>query len=235
MLSPDRIGNPNLVPELATGLDIAYENYLTNDGVFSVGLFQRNLKDVVRNVTTLRNVSLASAPRWITEPQNFSDAVTRGVELEVRGRAAELMPQLLSNAKALNLRASLSIYRSNVAALSGPNNRLDGQQPWSANLGFDQRISGLPLNVGGNLSITPAYDTRQTVDQYFKRSRARGIDLFAMMFLSPTMSLRASASAGTQQFGPPNLTTTTLLANGDYARVTRYEKPQVNLTLDMRL
>jgi outer membrane receptor for ferrienterochelin and colicins len=235
MLSPDRIGNPNLVPELATGLDIAYENYLTNDGVFSVGLFQRNLKDVVRNVTTLRNVSWANAPRWITEPQNFSDAVTRGVELEVRGRAAELMPQLLSNAKALNLRASLSIYRSNVAALSGPNNRLDGQQPWSANLGFDQRISGLPLNVGGNLSITPAYDTQQTVDQYFKRSQARGIDLFAMMFLSPTMSLRASASAGTQQFGPPNLTTTTLLANGDYARVTRYEKPQVNLTLDMRL
>jgi iron complex outermembrane receptor protein len=235
MLSPDRIGNPNLVPELATGLDIAYENYLTNDGVFSIGLFQRNLKDVVRNVTTLRNVSWANAPRWITEPQNFSDAVTRGVELEVRGRAAELMPQLLGNAKALNLRASLSIYRSNVAALSGPNNRLDGQQPWSANLGFDQRISGLPLNVGGNLSITPAYDTQQTVDQYFKRSQARGIDLFAMMFLSPTMSLRASASAGTQQFGPPNLTTTNLLANGDYARVTRYEKPQVNLTLDMRL
>ena len=234
-LSPDRIGNPNLVPELATGLDIAYENYLTNDGVFSVGMFQRNLTNVVRNVTTLRQVTWANAPRWVTEPQNFSDAVTRGLEFELRGRAAELMPQLLSSAKALNLRASVSIYRSNVSALAGPNNRLDGQQPWSANVGFDQRISGLPLNVGGNFSYTPSYVTVQTADQVFKRTKARTVDMFAMMFLSPTMSLRASASAGAQQFGPPNLTTTTLLGNGDYSRVTRYEKPQVNLTLDMRL
>jgi iron complex outermembrane receptor protein len=112
---------------------------------------------------------------------------------------------------------------------------LDGQQPWSANLGFDQRISGLPLNVGGNLGITPGYDTRQSVDQVFKRSMARSLDLFAMMFLSPTMSLRAAASAGVQQFGPPNGTTTTLYSNGDYISTERYAKPQLNLSLDMRL
>ncbi len=234
-LSPDRIGNPNLVPELATGLDIAYENYLTNEGIFSVGVFQRNLTNVVRNVTSLRSVDWASAPRWVTEPQNFSDAVTRGIEFELRGRASELMPQLLSHAKALNLRASLSIYHSNLKALAGPDNRLDGQQPWSTNLGFDQRISGLPLNVGGNFSYTPSYDTRQTTEQLFKRSKARSIDVFAMMFLSPTVSLRAAARAGTQQFGPPNLTTLTMLSNGDYSRVSRYEKPQLNLTMDIRL
>ena len=75
-LSPDRIGNPGLAPELATGLDIAYENYLSNDGILSVGLFHRNLTNVVRNLTVLRQVSWANAPRWITQPQNFSDAVT---------------------------------------------------------------------------------------------------------------------------------------------------------------
>jgi iron complex outermembrane receptor protein len=119
--------------------------------------------------------------------------------------------------------------------LPGPNNRLDGQQPWSANLGFDQRISGMPLSVGGNLSITPGYDTRQSAEQWLKRSSAKGIDLFAMMPLSPTMSLRAAASAGVQQFGPPNGTAQILLSNGDYTRTDRYAKPQLNLTLDMRL
>lgn len=119
-LSPDRIGNPALSPELATGLDIAYENYLSNDGVFSVGIFHRNLTNVVRNLTELRNVSWATAPRWITQPQNFSDAVTSGLEFELRGRASDLMPQLLGNAKALNLRSSFSIYRSSIAALPGP-------------------------------------------------------------------------------------------------------------------
>jgi outer membrane receptor for ferrienterochelin and colicins len=234
-LAPDRIGNPTLSPELATGLDIAYENYLSNDGIFSVGVFHRNLTNVVRNLTELRNVPWAAAPRWITQPQNFSNAVTSGLEFELRGRASDLMPQLMGNAKGLNLRSSLSFYRSSIAALPGPNNRLDGQQPWSANLGFDQRISGLPLSVGGNLSITPGYDTRQTTEQYFKRSSTKGIDLFAMMPLSPTMSLRAAASAGVQQFGPPNGSTQTLMSNGDYILTDRYAKPQLNITLDMRL
>jgi outer membrane receptor for ferrienterochelin and colicins len=234
-LAPDRIGNPTLSPELATGLDIAYENYLSNDGIFSVGVFHRNLTNVVRNLTELRNVPWAAAPRWITQPQNFSNAVTSGLEFELRGRASDLMPQLMGNAKGLNLRSSLSFYRSSIAALPGPNNRLDGQQPWSANIGFDQRISGLPLSVGGNLSITPGYDTRQTTEQYFKRSSTKGIDLFAMMPLSPTMSLRAAASAGVQQFGPPNGSTQTLMSNGDYILTDRYAKPQLNITLDMRL
>ncbi len=234
-LAPDRMGNPALAPELATGLDIAYENYLNNDGIFSVGVFHRNLTNVVRNVTELRTVSWANAPRWISQPQNFSDAVTSGLEFELRGRASDLMPTLLGTAKALNIRTSLSIYNSSIAALNGPNNRLDGQQPWSANFGFDQRIAGLPLSIGGNLSYTPGYETRQTVDQLLKRSSARSIDLFAMMFLSPTMSFRAAASAGVQQFGPPNGTNFTQYANGDYLRSDRYAKPQLNLSLDMRL
>ena len=234
-LSPDRLGNPGLTPELATGLDIAYENYLSNDGIFSVGLFHRQLTNVVRNITELRQVSWATAPRWISQPQNFSDAVTQGVEFELRGRAADLVPQVFSQVKGLNLRSSLSIYSSSIAALAGPNNRLDGQQPWSANLGFDHRFSGLPLTVGGNLSMTPGYETRQTVDQWLKRSVSRGVDLFATLPVSPTMLFRVAASAGVQQFGPPNGITLTQLANGDYVRTDRYAKPQLNLSLDMRL
>lgn len=234
-LAPDRMGNPALTPELATGLDIAYENYLTNDGIFSIGIFHRNLTNVVRNVTELRTVSWANAPRWISQPQNFSDAVTSGIEFELRGRASDLMPKLLGTAKALNIRTSLSIYNSSIAALNGPNNRLDGQQPWSANFGFDQRITGLPLSIGGNFNYTPGYDTRQTEDLVLKRSSARSVDVFALMFLSPTMSFRAAASAGVQQFGPPNGVNFSQYANGDYLRTDRYAKPQLNLSLDMRL
>ena len=234
-LAPDRMGNPALTPELATGIDIAYENYLTNDGIFSIGIFHRNLTNVVRNVTELRTVSWANAPRWISQPQNFSDAVTSGLEFELRGRASDLMPKLLGTAKALNIRTSLSIYNSSIAALNGPNNRLDGQQPWSANFGFDQRITGLPLSIGGNFNYTPGYDTRQTEDLVLKRSSARSVDVFALMFLSPTMSFRAAASAGVQQFGPPNGVNFSQYANGDYLRTDRYAKPQLNLSLDMRL
>ena len=238
-LAPDRIGNPLLAPELATGLDIAYENYLANGGLVSIGVFHRRLTDVVRNLVTLRTVPWAAVPRWVSAPLNFSDATTSGIELEAKGSAADLLPKaaagLLPNARALNLRAAVNLYRSSVAALPGPDNRLDGQQPWSATLGFDQRLTGLPINLGGSLGLTPAYDTQVSLDQRVLRSRVRSIDLFAQMPLRPGLSLRLAASAGVQPFGPPNQTTNTVLANGDFSSVERHTRPQVSMSLDMRL
>ncbi|MEN9419920.1 MAG: Vitamin transporter BtuB [Pseudomonadota bacterium] len=234
-LAPDRTGNPALRPELATGLDVALERYLPGGGMWSVGLFHRQITGLVRNVTTLQTVPWATVPRWVSQPVNFSEATTSGIELEVRGRAAELLPALLGDFKALNLRASVNLYRSSVAALPGPDNRLDGQQPWSATLGFDQRITGLPLNIGGSVSLTPAYDTLLTADQLQQRSRVRSMDLFAQWIFRPGLSMRVAASAGVQQFGPPNGTVRTVLANGDFSANERYNRPQLNVSVDMRL
>lgn len=238
-LAPDRIGNPALTPELATGLDIAYENYLPGGGLLSVGMFHRRLTGVVRSVVTLRQVPWAAVPRWVSEPLNFSDASTSGLEFEAKGNAIDLLPKAVSdlvpNARTLNLRASANLYRSKVAAAPGPDNRLDGQQPWSATFGFDRRLTGLPLNLGGSVSFNPAYDTRLTADQLVQRSGTRSIDLFAQLALRPGLSVRLAASAGVQPFGPPNQTTNTVLANGDFSSIERHTKPQFNLSLDMRL
>jgi iron complex outermembrane receptor protein len=190
---------------------------------------------VVRNVTTLQPVAWSTVPRWVAQPVNFSGATTSGIELELRGRAPELLPTLLADAKSLNLRASVNLYRSRVQALPGPDNRLDGQQPWTATLGFDQRLSGLPLTLGGSLSVNPAYDTRLTLDQWQERSGTRTMDLFAQWFFRPGLSMRLATSAGVQPFGPPNSQTLTRLANGDFTRVDRSTGPQLNLSLDMRL
>jgi iron complex outermembrane receptor protein len=234
-LAPDRMGNPSLRPELATGLDVAMERYLPGGGMWSVGLFHRRITDLVRSVTTLQTVPWASVPRWVSQPQNFSQATTSGLELEVRGRAAELLPGLLGDFKALNLRASVNVYRSSVAALPGPDNRLDGQQPWSATLGFDQRITGLPLNIGGSLSLTPGYDTLLAADQLQARSSVRSLDLFAQWIFRPGLAMRVAGSAGVQQFGPPNGTVRTVLANGDFSATERYNRPQLSVSVDMRL
>ncbi len=238
-LLPDRIGNPALAPELATGLDIAFEKYLAGGGMWSVGLFHRQITNLVRTVTTLHPVGWATVPRWVAQPLNFSSASTSGIELEVKGRATELMPALApmlpADVKGLNLRASVNLYRSRVAALPGPDNRLDGQQPWSATFGFDNRLTSLPLNVGGSLSLNPPYDTQLTLDQLQRRSRTRTLDVFGQWIFRPGLSMRLAASAGVQPFGPPNGHITTVLARGDFSRSDRQTKPQYNLTLDMRL
>lgn len=236
-LSPDRIGNPALEPELATGLDIAFEKYLPGGGMWSVGVFHRRIQDLMRTVTTREPVTVpwAKAQRFVAQPQNISSATTNGIELELKGRAAEFLPALVDKANPLNLRAAVNWYRSRVAALPGPDNRLDGQQPWSSTFGFDQRIRGLPLTVGGSLSLNPAYDTLLTLDQTQRRSRTHSLDLYALWVLRQGLSMRLAIAEGAQPFGPPNGSITTLQSGGDYTRVERRTGPQVNLSLDIRL
>jgi iron complex outermembrane receptor protein len=230
-LSPDREGNPLLRPELATGLDVAFEKYLDGGGMFSVGVFQRNVDNLIRNVTTLEPVAWASVPRWVSRPTNFSKAQTSGLELEVKGRAGELLPTLFEPKLALNLRASVSFYRSRVEALSGPNNRLDGQQPWSGNLGFDYRLSSLPLSTGVSLAFTPAYSTQQTQTQSLEQSRSRGLDMFALWSFSRSLSLRLSAN----NFAPLDNQTQTLLSSGYSSSSQRSGRTNFGAALEVKL
>ena len=230
--SPDRRGNPRLKPELATGLDIAFESYFTGGGLFSIGAFHRSVDDLVRNVVTLQTVSWADVQRFVSTPQNFSKATTTGVELELKGRAVELLPAVFNASTPLNLRASVNWYRSRVRAVDGPNARLDGQQPWSGNVGFDYRVAGLPLSVGGSLAYTPGYTTQQTNDQRLDTTRARSLDAFALWSFSRTTSLRLSAT----NMAPLDTATRTAFASsGDFNRTERQGRTVFNATLDMKL
>lgn len=232
-LAPDRLGNAALRPELAAGLDVAFEKYMAGGGMWTIGAFHRRITDLVRTITTQQVVPWATVPRWVAQPLNFSSATTSGLELEVKGRASELLPPVFATAKALNVRASLNLYRSRVAAVARPNNRLDGQQTWSFTLGLDQRFASIGL--GGNLSITPAYETRIAEDQQQQRSRALTSDLFAQWTPRQGLSLRAAVALGAQPFGPSNGSLRTITKAGDFSQVDNYTQRQLSLSLDLRL
>ena len=229
--SPDRRGNAGLKPELATGIDVAFESYLKGGSMFSIGGFHRSVNNLIRNLTSLQTVSYASVPRYVTTPVNFSKAQTTGLEFEVKGRAGELLPSLFDMKTALNLRASLNYYRSSVDALPGPDNRLDGQQPWSGNLGFDYRLASLPVSLGASLAYTPGYTTRQTSVQQLDQSRARALDAFAVWNLSRTMSVRVSAS----NIAPLDAESRTYFTSGDSTRTVRDGRTVYNLGLETKL
>lgn len=232
-IAPDRVGNPQLKPELATGLDLAFEKYLAAGGMVSVGLFHREIQDLIRNQVALRTVSWSPVQRWVSTPLNISRASTSGIELELKGRAGELLPSVFDPKLALNLRSSLNYYRSRVKALEGPNNRLDGQQPWSANFGVDYRLSGLPMPVvlGGNLGFTPGYTTRQSETQWLEQGRVRSMDLFAQLVLSKQASLRLMAN----NFAPLDNRSRTLLATGDYTATERQGRTWWGAMLEYKL
>jgi len=187
---PDRAGNPNLRPELATGLDVAVERYLPGGGLLSANVFRRNIRDYMRSQTTLETVPWANEPRWVSRPQNIGSAVTQGIELEAKFRLSDL----LSDAPRVDIRANASVFRSRVKAVPGPDNRLDQQPDGTANLGADYKFASLPLTIGGNLNWTPAYDTRVSEDQTAYQGRKLIVDAYALWAFSPTVQLRVSAS-----------------------------------------
>jgi iron complex outermembrane receptor protein len=188
--SPDRAGNPDLRPELATGIDVAVERYLPNGGMFSANIFYRRIRDLMRTLTELEDVPGFDDPRWVARPQNIGKATTQGVELEAKLRLNELVDE----APAVDLRANVSVFRSRVDSVPGPNNRLDSQPGGTANFGADYRWLGTPLSVGGNFNYTPGYTTRLSETQWLVQSAKRVVDAYVLWTIKPDVRLRVTAS-----------------------------------------
>jgi iron complex outermembrane receptor protein len=187
---PDRAGNPDLKPELATGLDLAVERYLPASGVLSVNLFHRRIRDFMRSQVTLETVPWASEPRYVSRPQNIGAATTQGLELEAKFR----LDTLVADAPRLDVRANASVFRSRVKAVPGPDNRLDQQPDHTANLGADYRFRGVPLTLGGNVNRTPGYTTRLSDVQSARQGAKLVADAYALWAFGPAAALRVTAS-----------------------------------------
>jgi len=186
---PDRAGNPDLKPELATGVDIALERYLPGNGLLSANVFRRNISNYMRAVTTLETVSYATSPRYVLRQQNVGDAVTQGLELEAKFRLSDLWQE----APRIDVRTNASFFRSRVKEVPGPDNRLDQQPDYTANFGLDYRFRGWPLTLGGNVNWTPGYTTRLSDTQTASIGRKLVADVYGLWTFSPTVALRVTA------------------------------------------
>lgn len=189
-LHPDSAGNPDLQPELALGIDSAYEHYLPGGGLLSANVFVRQIDNVMRAQTALETVPWADVPRWVSRMQNVGSAITSGLELEAKFRLREIDPQ----APAVDLRANMSLLQSRLTTLSGPNNRLEQQPDGTLNLGADYRMRGLPLRLSGNINWTPGYTTRLADEQEVWLGDKWVLDASALWIFSPRAQLRLSAS-----------------------------------------
>lgn len=188
--TPDRAGNPDLKPELATGLEIGYEKYLTKGGLLSANFFARSISNVMRNVTALETVSWSPTPRWVARPRNLGKASTMGLELEAKFRLDEYFEDALP----ISVRSNVSFFTSKVDGLPGPNNRIEGQPKATANLGFDYRLRSVPVSLGASLNWTPSSTIQQTALTEVTSNRKLVSDAFAMWNITPEQSLRLSAS-----------------------------------------
>lgn len=222
----DRTGNPDLKPELATGVDVAFERYLEHGGVLSANVFRRNISNLIRSTTTFNS----STGRYISSPTNVGNAITEGIELEAKFR----LDQWVADALPVDLRANASFFHSKVQDVLGPNNRLDQQPNMTANLGGDYRLRGLPLTLGGNFNWNPAYDTRRTEQQWAYQGAKRVLDVYGLWRLSPSAGLRLTVSNLT----PLDYITGSTFRNGaqyESANTTAHNWRNIQLRLEMKI
>ncbi|MFZ6675104.1 TonB-dependent receptor plug domain-containing protein [Undibacterium sp. Xuan67W] len=180
-INPDNQGNPQLRPELAWGLDAAFEQYFGQGGLFSVSMFVRKIDDVILDKVTQQNTV------WTSTPTNSGKAQVHGIELEIKLPLQNLM----SKAPAIDLRANLNRNWSSVDQIPGPDNRLDQQTPLSANLALDYKWDH-QLTLGGNLSYQRGGNVRNSSTLSGMTGNNRTLDLYAAWSLAKQTQLRLS-------------------------------------------
>jgi outer membrane receptor protein involved in Fe transport len=173
-VNPDSQGNPALVPERAWGLDLAYEHYLGKQGMLGVSAYARRIDDVIASRLFQQGTS------WVNTVSNEGRADTWGLELEARLPLRTLWP----SAPAIDVRANLVRNWSRVHRVAGPDNRLAGQVPSSANAGVDYQLSGVPVTLGLNAAFQAGGPVRLSDASAAWSSPARELELYGSWKLS---------------------------------------------------
>jgi iron complex outermembrane receptor protein len=225
-VSPDRSGNPNLKPELAKGIDLAYEHYLGKSGILSASGFIRNVDNLIRRVITERPTN--QGLRYLSSPQNIGSARTSGIELEAKFQLAELVP----NSPDIDFRSNYSRFWSRVEGIPGPNNRLDGQAEQTANVGLDYRMKGRPLTLGASYNWTPPLLVQTSATAASAAGATRQVDLYGWWKFSANHQLRLSVN---NLLAEDYVTARYYTAPTGYVRTSAHTDPTVGLRLEMKL
>jgi len=177
--APDASGNPGLKPELANGIDVAFEQYWADGAMVSVSAAQRLIGDYIRS-----RLDLGPDGRWIVLPLNDGDARVHSLEAEIKLPLRMLNPA----AAGFDMRASVTRNWSAVSTVPGPDNRLDGQTPLSANLGLDYRRDR--LSFGASMAYQRGTWVRVSDAQSRHQQSRRDVDAYAAWKLEPNLQLR---------------------------------------------
>jgi outer membrane receptor for ferrienterochelin and colicins len=182
--SPDSRGNPDLQPELATGIDIALEKFWGQGASVS-------LSGNIRRITGYnRRGLLFINDRWTSLPINDGNAETKSLEFDAKFP----IQSLYKEAPPIDFRLNLNRNWSSVDKVPGPNNRLDSQTPFSGTLGLDYRMKNGEVVAGGSYSYRGGGRVRTSVTQEAFLTAKRDLDMYLLWKITPKTQFRLTLS-----------------------------------------
>lgn len=177
---PDNQGNRDLKPELATGIDVAYEHFWAQGAMLSLAGSIRRITDYTRREVLFIN------GRWVALPINDGTANTKSLEFEAKFPVQTVWKE----APPMDVRLNLSRNWSRVESVPGPNNRLDQQTPFSATIGLDYRMKSGEVVAGGSYSFKSGGEVRISDTQFRYQSVRREMDVYLLWKFTKQNSFR---------------------------------------------
>jgi TonB-dependent receptor len=105
------VGNPELDPTKSINLDLMFEHYYSSVGMFSAGIFYKDINDFIVDRTMEDYTYLNNTWKKFTQPINAGDATLYGVEASFQ-RQFDFLPGLL---KQLGFYANYTYTKSDVS------------------------------------------------------------------------------------------------------------------------
>lgn len=136
----DFLGNPNLEPETAWGVDIGYEHRLGARGIAGVNVFYRKVTDLIELTNTGEEGSEGEGT-FVFQPQNVGDGEVWGIEFDLSTDLGFLgLPDT-------GVFGNFSYLDSNVTDLLGER-RFNDQSEYVYNFGAIQNLPALAASFG---------------------------------------------------------------------------------------
>jgi outer membrane receptor for ferrienterochelin and colicins len=217
--SPDFTGNPDLKPELATGIDVAYEKFWERGASMSVSASTRRITDVI----TRRGLRFING-RWTTLPVNDGTATTRSLEFDTKFP----WQYFWKAAPPVDFRFNMNRNWSRVSSIPGPNNRLDQQTPFSATLGLDYRMKNGAVVAGTSYSYRSGGDVRTGISQISFINAKRDLDAYLLWKATQKLQLRLTLS---NILKPAAVTETLYFDSFGRTTTTRTQASRMNVQL----
>lgn len=181
--NPDIQGNPDLLPEIAWGVDAAYERYFGENAMISLSAYARRIDEVTINRLFEQDGI------WISMPVNAGQARTHGITLEAKFS----LQDLIKTDENIQFHGNLTRNWSSVDSVPGPDNHLATQTPFSGTIGAEW-VASDSFSTGFDFSYSGKSFTRVSEFWSTGTSPGRTLDVYATLKLDKKSKLTLSLS-----------------------------------------
>ena len=181
---PDKAGNPDLLPETATGFDVGIEHYFAKQsGSIGLNVFYRDISDKIESRINYNSVN----ERYEVSSINVGEAVLKGIELDAN------IDMTTFGVNGLTLSSNVTFLDGDITdQVTGNKSPFKEQADYVYNIGFDHRLPAVDVSWGMNFNQISARegeevkDGKQTLetaeiekylDLYIKKSFVNGTEI----------------------------------------------------------